>query len=170
MNYFELFGLPTQFVLDSEQLSRTYRQLQKKFHPDNFATASERDKRMAVDQAATINDAYFVLRANLSRAIYLLELQGLDIKNEQKTMQDMAFLMTQMELRETLESIPQSADPMSELMALQQEVAQINHTLSDELRDTLANALWDEAADAVRKLQFIAKLEQQIEQQEDALF
>ncbi len=44
MNHFELFGLPSQFQLDGSLLSSQFRELQKRFHPDNFATASERDR------------------------------------------------------------------------------------------------------------------------------
>ena len=62
MNYFELFGLPSQFALDGSLLSSQFRELQKRFHPDNFATASERDRLMAVQKAAQINDAYQVLK------------------------------------------------------------------------------------------------------------
>ena len=55
MNHFELFGLPSQFQLDGSLLSSQFRELQKRFHPDNFATASERDRLMAVQKAAQIN-------------------------------------------------------------------------------------------------------------------
>ena len=68
MNHFELFGLPTQFQLDGGLLSSQFRELQKRFHPDNFATASERDRLMAVQKAAQINDAYQVLKHPISRA------------------------------------------------------------------------------------------------------
>ncbi|HCG9795638.1 TPA: co-chaperone HscB, partial [Vibrio parahaemolyticus] len=37
MNHFELFGLPSQFQLDGSLLSSKFRELQKRFHPDNFA-------------------------------------------------------------------------------------------------------------------------------------
>ena len=42
MNHFELFGLPLQFQLDGSLLSSQFRDLQRQFHPDKFATASER--------------------------------------------------------------------------------------------------------------------------------
>ena len=100
MNYFELFGLPSQFQLDGSLLSSQFRELQKRFHPDNFASASERDRLMAVQKASEINDAYQVLKSPLSRAEYLLAENGVDIRGEQQTMSDPMFLMEQMELRE----------------------------------------------------------------------
>lgn len=50
MNYFELFGLANQFELDNAALSDTFRDLQRRFHPDKFASASERDRLMAVQK------------------------------------------------------------------------------------------------------------------------
>ncbi|MBU5881014.1 co-chaperone HscB [Vibrio cholerae O1] len=117
MNYFELFGLPIQFELDGSLLSSQFRALQKRFHPDNFATASERDRLMAVQQAAQINDAYQTLKDPLRRAEYLLSLQGIEMNAEQQTLQDPMFLMEQMELREELESVTACADPEAALVA-----------------------------------------------------
>ncbi len=111
MNHFELFGLPSQFQLDGSLLSSQFRELQKRFHPDNFATASERDRLMAVQKAAQINDAYQILKHPISRAEYILAENGTEIRGEQQTMQDPMFLMEQMDLREELEDIDDSSDP-----------------------------------------------------------
>lgn len=115
MDHFELFGISRQFDLDVTALSTQFRELQRQFHPDKFATSSERDRLMAVQKAAQINDAFQVLKQPISRAEYLLSLKGVDIRNEQNTMQDPMFLMEQMELREALEEIESSSDPESEL-------------------------------------------------------
>lgn len=116
MNHFELFGLPSQFKLDGSLLSSQFRELQKRFHPDNFATGSERDRLMAVQKAAQINDAYQVLKNPISRAEYILAEQGVEIRGEQQTMQDPMFLMEQMELREELEEIADKSDPESRFL------------------------------------------------------
>ena len=125
MNHFELFGLPSQFKLDGGLLSSQFRELQKRFHPDNFATASERDRLMAVQQAAQINDAYQVLKQPISRAEYLLAENGVEIRGEQQTMQDPMFLMEQMELREELEDIADSSDPESALFDFDAKVSKM---------------------------------------------
>ena len=75
MNYFELFGLPSQFQLDGSLLSSQFRELQKRFHPDNFASASERDRLMAVQKASEINDAGLPEIETLATAIGELESQ-----------------------------------------------------------------------------------------------
>ncbi|MFB1095906.1 co-chaperone HscB [Vibrio diabolicus] len=169
MNHFELFGLPSQFKLDGSLLSSQFRELQKRFHPDNFATGSERDRLMAVQKAAQINDAYQVLKNPISRAEYMLAEQGVEIRGEQQTMQDPMFLMEQMELREELEEIADSTDPESALFDFDSKVSKMYKQHLASVEQELDDGLWAEAADRVRKLKFIAKLKNEIELVEDKL-
>lgn len=169
MNHFELFGLPSQFKLDGSLLSSQFRELQKRFHPDNFATGSERDRLMAVQKAAQINDAYQVLKNPISRAEYILAEQGVEIRGEQQTMQDPMFLMEQMELREELEEIADSTDPESALFDFDFKVSKMYKQHLASVEQELDDGLWAEAADRVRKLKFIAKLKNEIELVEDKL-
>ncbi|WP_431786507.1 co-chaperone HscB [Vibrio harveyi] len=169
MNHFELFGLPSQFQLDGSLLSSQFRELQKRFHPDNFATASERDRLMAVQKAAQINDAYQILKHPISRAEYILAENGTEIRGEQQTMQDSMFLMEQMELREELEDIADSSDPESALFDFDSKVSKMYKQHLASVEQELDQGLWAEAADRVRKLKFIAKLKNEIELVEDKL-
>ncbi|MEF1172559.1 co-chaperone HscB [Vibrio sinaloensis] len=169
MNYFELFGLPSQFKLDGSLLSSQFRELQKQFHPDNFATASERDRLMAVQKAAEINDAYQVLKSPISRAEYLLAENGVEIRGEQQTMQDPMFLMEQMELREELEEIASHSDSEEALFNFDAKVGKMFKQHLSLVEQELNDALWLKAAERVRKLKFIAKLKNEIELVEDKL-
>lgn len=169
MNYFELFGLPSQFNLDGSLLSSQFRELQKRFHPDNFASASERDRLLAVQKASQINDAYQVLKNPISRAEYMLSENGADIRAEQQTMQDPMFLMEQMELREELEEIADKADSEDALFDFESKVSKMYKHHLRTVEDELNGELWLQAADSVRKLKFIAKLKNEIEQVEDKL-
>ena len=169
MNYFELFGLPTQFKLDGSLLSSQFRELQKRFHPDNFASGSERDRLMAVQKASEINDAYQVLKSPISRAEYLLAENGVDIRAEQQTMQDPMFLMEQMELREELEHISASPDVADELFDFDSKISKMYKKQLSELEAQLESQAWNSAADAVRKLKFVLKLKNEIERVEDHL-
>ncbi|MCG9579140.1 co-chaperone HscB [Vibrio tubiashii] len=170
MNYFELFGLPSQFNLDGSLLSSQFRELQKQFHPDNFATASERDRLMAVQKAAEINDAYQVLKNPISRAEYILFENGVEIRGEQQTMQDPMFLMEQMELREELEDISSSSDAEDALFDFESKVSKMFKQQLTATEQDLNQTDWQQAADRVRKLKFIAKLQNEIELVEDKLF
>ena len=169
MNYFELFELPNQFRLDGALLSLKFRELQKRFHPDNYAIASERDRLLAVQKTAQINDAYQTLRKPLTRAEYLLLEQGIDIRNEQSTMQDNQFLIQQMALREELELIKNSDDVEGTLLRFSNKLSTLYDSLLFRVEQYLDADSWYSAAQIVRKLKFIEKLSQEVEQLEDNL-
>lgn len=169
MNYFELFGLPSQFALDGSLLSSQFRALQKRFHPDNFATASERDRLLSVQNASQINDAYQTLKSPISRAEYLLLEQGIELRAEHQTMQDPLFLMEQMELREELEAIASQSDVESALFDFENRVSKMYKQHLTLVEQQLNHAQWNLAADTVRKLKFIAKLKNEIERVEEQL-
>lgn len=110
MDYFTLFGLPVRYPVDGSLLASRFQDLQRQFHPDRFASQPERERLMALQQAATINEAYQTLKHPLKRAEYMLSLHGFDLGNEQHTLRDTAFLMEQLELREELDGIERKAD------------------------------------------------------------
>ena len=68
--------------VDIEQLDIKFRALQKALHPDRYANKNDFEKRLAVQTAATINQAYETIKNPLSRAQYLLELVDLDASQE----------------------------------------------------------------------------------------
>ena len=80
--HFELFDLPVSFELELQDLSQRYRELQRVVHPDNFANASDRERRLSVEKAALINEAYQVLKSPQRRAKYMLELHSVSFDDE----------------------------------------------------------------------------------------
>nr|ELR5132170.1 co-chaperone HscB [Providencia rettgeri] len=169
MDYFTLFGLTPVYAIDSEQLTQRFQDLQRQYHPDRFATCSEQEKMQALQKAATINAAYQALRHPLKRAEYMLSLHGFDINNEQHTMHDTAFLMEQLELREELDNIKNNADALELLSTFMKNVKQMQQTRSVLMVTELDAMQWEKAADTVRKLRFLDKLQQQAEQLEERL-
>jgi molecular chaperone HscB len=172
MNYFELYNLKTSFDLDLHELARTYQQLQQLTHPDKFAGASERDKRIAVQKNAQVNDAYQVLKTPLSRAEHILALRGLELQHEQQTIQDNAFLMQQMHWREELEELEQAEDQEAGLLALDEEIKALIEQQLEALHAHLTEdteSANQAAAILVRKLKFMYKIRQEIARKEDAL-
>jgi len=166
MNYFQLFNLPASFDLDLTELGSRYLQLQRRFHPDQHSAGSERDKLLAVQQTANINDAYHSLKHPLLRAEHLLSLRGLKISNEQRSFTDPMFLMQQMELREQIAEIEQSADPDSVIDMIERQLQQQKKALLQQLAAALdaENTAQDQlAADVIRKLKFFFKLQQELE-------
>ena len=166
MNYFQLFQVPAQFDLDLTELGTRYLELQRNFHPDNFASASERDRMLAVQQAANINDAYHSLKQPLLRAEHLLALRGVKISHEQRSFTDTVFLMQQMELRELLADILHSTDPYALIDEAEQQIQQQKKLLLKQLANALdANQPAQDllAADIIRKLKFFFKLQHELE-------
>lgn len=168
MDYFTLFGLPAAYPLDTQALATRFQDLQRQFHPDKFASGTAAEQLAAVQQSATINQAWQTLRHPLSRAEYLLSLHGFDLASEQHTVRDTAFLMEQLELREELDEIDQAQDA-GRLSAFQQRVAQMYKSRLQLMTEQLAESSWETAADTVRKLRFLDKLQSSAEQLEEKL-
>ncbi|SFR45528.1 molecular chaperone HscB [Pseudidiomarina maritima] len=165
MNHFELFDMPAAFNLDAAELQQRYRKLQQTLHPDRFANGSERDKLMAVQRTAQLNDAYQTLRSPLSRAEYLLELRGLELAHEQTTLQDPEFLMAQMEWRERIAEV----DDWESLDAAYKDLQEQMRDLQSELEQQLNSDDNENAANSVRKLKFMHKLHHELEQIEERI-
>ncbi|WP_156293390.1 co-chaperone HscB [Serratia oryzae] len=169
MDYFTLFGLPVRYSVDGSLLTSRYQDLQRQFHPDRNALQPERERLMALQQAATINEAYHSLKHPLKRAEYMLSLHGFDLRNEQHTMRDTAFLMEQLELREELDAIERQPDAESALTAFSARLSEAFKRRSAQMVQELDSQQWPQAADSVRKLRFLDKLQQQVEQLEEKL-
>ncbi|PWC11062.1 co-chaperone HscB [Brenneria roseae subsp. americana] len=169
MDYFTLFGLPIRYDVDGSLLVSRFQELQRQFHPDRFANQPERERMLALQQAATINSAYQALKHPLKRAEYMLSLHGFDLSNEQHTLQDTAFLMEQLELREELDVIANRSDAEAALAEFAERLQAMLVKRSEQLRSELDNETWGDAADTARKLRFLDKLRQQVEQLEEQL-
>ncbi len=161
-NYFELFDLPLSYEVDKARLSEQYRTLQRQYHPDRFASATDQERRYALQMASHINEGNRVLRDPVARARYLLELNGVDLGTDSETLRDPEFLMEQMELRETLEAAQQAADPVSALEDFAQQMKQRIVEQGERF-----SQLWQEDTDAARigvqQMQFFHRLASQSE-------
>lgn len=157
-SYFELFGLPEQFDVDVSQLTASLRELQKAAHPDRYATAPEHERRVAMQYAAAINDAYRTLKDPIARARYLLERHGWGNDDRIGPQPDTTFLMEQMEWREELAAARDHATLQALLRTVQTRFSELLAVLSHHF----AVADFNAAQMTVRKLQFLAKLREEI--------
>ena len=172
--HFELFELPVSFDIDLQALSQRYRDLQGAVHPDKFANASERERRLSVEKAAEINDAYRILKSAQQRARYMLELQSVSFDDETDTALDPMFLMEQIELREALEDIKNTNDPLASLNNIMSDIKNRMTMILEEVRQGLTNTPLDDKQKTslkqlVHKMQFLNKLQQEAEYQEENL-
>ncbi len=170
-SFFALFDLPVSFDVDLKVLSARYREAQRAAHPDRFANASEAERRLSVQVAARINEAYKTLKDPLSRGRYLLELKGVDL-DDADTAFDGAFLMEQMELRERLGEVKNSAEPELQLHNIAGDVAAHSKALVAQLAELLdeqGTESLQRAREVTRKLQFFHRLNEEVETLEDEL-
>ena len=162
-NHFELFGLPVVFDLDGSKLEAAYRQLQGQVHPDKFAHLSDAEKRASMQWSSRVNEAYQTLKSPLNRAIYLLQLNGIDALSQTNTQLPPDFLMQQIEWREAI----QDAALQSDLAALQRVERDIA-TQTAAWRELLSLQLDRQpdltaATNTVRQLKFVDKIAAEID-------
>lgn len=170
-NFFELFGLPESFDLDTADLAERYRDLARRFHPDRFAQSPPAERRLSLEMTATLNEALQTLRDPLARARYLLGLRGVDTGEETDTKMSAGFLMTQMELREQLAGARHAPDRAARLDAARRQADDEFRARIQTLRGALASgddASLHAARNAVREMQFLRKLLQEIDAADDA--
>ena len=136
--------------------------LQKQVHPDRFASASDQEKRISMQQTSWINEAQTTLKDPVQRAAYMLKLKGLDINLHNETTMDAAFLMQQLEMRERLENIKKEADPLAALDKMAKDVKQSSNELMQGFARAYEEDRLDDAREYIRKLQFMQKAKNQI--------
>lgn len=159
-NYFDLLGLPVSFDVDTDALEKNYRSLQQIVHPDKYAGASERERRIAMQQASHVNEALQVLKNPLRRGQYLLSLQGWE-SGDNHTETDPEMLMEQMELREELEALKYSDNPFGELDRFMAKTEASLDALIARLSTEFAANDYQNAQRGLRKLQFFLKLQEE---------
>jgi len=161
-NYFALFSLPVVFKIDKDVLSENYRALQQAMHPDRFASGTAQEKRLSMQAASYINEAYQVLNNDIKRATYQLSLCGIDIDAETDSRVDRMFLMEQIEYREQLEKISGCDNPFPAAEILRSAIVDDVSRLTNTVSDQLGSDDFDAARDTVRKWQFLEKLGQEL--------
>jgi molecular chaperone HscB len=162
-NHFELLGLPAKYAVDPAQLEQRYRELQSQVHPDRFASGTEAERRVAMQWATRANEAYRTLRDPVHRARYLLGLKGYDTGEETNTSMPPDFLMQQMEWRETVAEAREARDALR-LRGLRGEIAAARAEMLRMLERAIdADANYVAGCSLVRKLRFLEKIEEEID-------
>jgi molecular chaperone HscB len=132
-------------------------------HPDRFAHAGDAERRASLQWTTRINEAYRALKNPVQRASHLLALHGVDVAFETNTAMPQQFLMQQMELREALEAAVHGKDPNA-LAKLQKDLQGEKEGLAKRLAERIdRDRDYEGAAGLVRELQFLEKLEAEID-------
>jgi molecular chaperone HscB len=163
VDHFSLFGFPEKFRIDAEKLDKRYREMQALTHPDRYAAAGDAEKRVSMQWATRVNEAYQTLKNPLRRAMYLLRLSGRELDVENNTAMPPEFLIEQMEWREAVAE--------ARLAREQTELEQLYHRVKQQMKcryEQLASLLDDTvdyalAEDGVRRLMFLDRLLSEID-------
>ena len=139
---FDVLGLPRGVEVDGPALERAYRERSLRVYPDRVGKEDVRERRLAAERTALLNEAYKTLRSPEARAFYLLKLHGVDLlKDEARAVPvPPALLEEALELREQLEDAQGRGD--------EETVT----ALSDRVRTRAATAL-SAAQSALRRLE-----------------
>lgn len=162
-DFFTLFGLPVTYKLDAEALDAAYRQLQLTVHPDKFAHLGDAEKRLSLQWATHVNEAYRSLRNPILRAQYVLSLNNSPNSEAKAAALAPQFLMEQMELREAVADAHSSQNEQA-LENLQRECREKTRQLYDALGRSLDDQNDEPAASGqIAQLMFLEKLDHEIE-------
>lgn len=166
--YFALLDLKPHFDIDLKALAERYRTKVTAIHPDRFITASEREKRLALEQSANLNEAYQILKTPSQRARYLLSLRGGNIPLE-TTVQDPEFLLQQMQWHEELDELNEQANS-EQLSSFKKRIKQVQTSLEADFNEHWQNSeSYLHAEQLVRRMQFMDKLVLSVKQLEEHL-
>lgn len=161
---FALFGLAPQFAQDRAAIDARWKELQREAHPDKFAASGAAAQRVAMQWSVRINEAYQRLKDPLKRAAYLCELAGAPVNAHSNTAMPAAFLVQQMEWRETLDDAQERAD----VEALWDAVQAARGALLQQCGALLDGKDYPGAVAAVRALMFMDKFSRDVDARLDA--
>src|SRR6056300_1192955 len=134
-NYFDLLKIKKSFDISLESLEASYQELVREYHPDKNMDRSSVEQAKAFQNTSLINSAYETLKSPLKRATYLLELENINPFDETDTSMNMDFLMSQIELREELDSFKSNQDELG----LDNFIDKIKSLINDNVKNISVN-------------------------------
>jgi len=166
-SHFELFGLTERFGIDPTALDAAYRNVQAAVHPDRYGGASGTERRLALQLATQVNEAYRTLRDPVLRAAYLCAHHGADPQVGSNTSMPAAFLAQQMELRERLDEA-REARSAEQLRQLREELTADREALIGQLAEAIdTRGDYALAASLVRQLMFVERFGEDVDSADD---
>ncbi|XP_071908548.1 iron-sulfur cluster co-chaperone protein HscB homolog [Coffea arabica] len=157
IDYFQILGVEKKYDVKVENLEGKYKDWQKKLHPDLVHTKSKKERDFAAEQSARVTDAYRTLSDTLSRAVYLLKLEGLEV-DEEGRISDPELLAEIMEIREAVEEA-------AETQALNHIQAQIWKKLehwSKSFADAFQSRKYEEAISSIQRMTYYKRANEEI--------
>ena len=158
------FWLDLGRFLSLEELQARQQRLQAAYHPDRHVGASEHEKRLSVQMASWVNQAFETLRDPVKRSRYLLEISGASLPDDSATTADSAFLMEQIELREELDECRRCQDPMRRCAHITGKLDQRSREYAVSFENLFEQGKLEEARQVSKKMQFVQRILEQIDE------
>lgn len=133
MNYFSIFSMEPKYSVDQSLLSSSYKELQKQIHPDRNLVNSQLQQSEANDCSSLVSEAYQTIKEDLTRAEYLLQINGMPL-NHSSSKTDPSYLLKLYSMREKIEET-KSKDELSSLKS----TIELNINKSKKLLETYFN-------------------------------
>lgn len=163
-NPFALLGVEQSFTLDKTELENKYLELMKTYHPDKVTGVDDASQKLAfMTKSTQINDAYNLLKDDVKRGQALIDLQKDHAHfNENVVKNDFEFIVLQINLREQAQNLSQNFVE-AEFNQLQEQAKQLTLENKEALKQAFHDNNLELAQKLVYRLQFLAKLSQEIE-------
>jgi molecular chaperone HscB len=131
-DFFSFFGLSRRLRLDVAELETTFYALSRRLHPDYFMNASAAEKQASMERSSMLNDAHRTLRNPVTRAAYLLKLEGYK-EAEKKAPPDLLEEVFELNMQiEELKAARKMGDE-EELAGARQSLAEALESLNEKL-------------------------------------
>ena len=157
MKFFEIFEIKPSFKICQNNLKKKFLELQKKYHPDNYASASDHEKTLALLNSSMINDGFEILKDDLYRAEYLLKCNKIELNNQTNP----EFLIKQMEYEDYLE---ENSHDLNKIKMLHIEIAQILECEIEKLTILFNQKNLVEVSNKMNELIFLNKFKTKLKQ------
>ncbi len=169
MNYFELYELPVNFLLDEKSIKEKYLVLSRKFHPD-FYTSATVEKQLEILQLSTENNKAFQTLRNFGKRMkYILMEKGYLLEEEKYSLPQL-FLMEMMDLNEILMDVQMDHDPTKKLdLITQLEKAEknlfehIQHVLSVYTEEKATESNYMAIKEFYYKRKYLLRIREQLD-------
>ena len=135
IDYFTVFGLARDPMLDEQALANTYYDLSRQLHPDLHQTGAAEEQEASLQNTAVLNRAYRTLRNPVQRGQYWLELNGEQLgKKNNKVPPDLALLV--FEVQEKLAAVREASTTGIDdaLAGLKAELTQVRDDLDERMQ------------------------------------
>jgi len=135
IDYFTVFGLARNPMLDEQALAKTYYALSRQLHPDLHQTGTAEEQEASLQNTAVVNRAYRTLRDPVQRGQYWLELNGEQLGKENNKVPPALALLV-FEVQEKLAAVREAstAGPSDALGSLKAELTQVRDDLDERMQ------------------------------------